>query len=53
MVDKQPDIVGVIEREGVTLKREGKLFVGKCPFHADGTPSFKVFPQTNSWFCFG
>ena len=53
MVDKQPDIVGVIEREGVTLKREGKLFVGKCPFHADDTPSFKVFPQTNSWFCFG
>ena len=53
MVERQPDIVGVIEREGVSLKREGKLFVGKCPFHADDTPSFKAFPQTNSWYCFG
>lgn len=51
-IENQPDIVGVIEREGIALKREGKLYVGKCCFHADSTPSMKVFPQNNSFFCF-
>lgn len=49
----QPNIISVVENEGVTLKRDGKLFVGTCPLHADGTPSLKVFPHNNSWFCFG
>lgn len=53
MVDNQPDIVGVVEREGITLKRDGKLFVGTCPFHADSTPSMKIFPNNNSFYCFG
>lgn len=52
-VDNQPNIVQVLEREGVSLKRDGKLLTGKCPLHADDTPSLKVFPTNNSWYCFG
>ena len=37
----------------VTLKRAGSNFVGRCPFHSEKTPSFTVFPATQSYFCFG
>lgn len=37
----------------VTLKRSGRNFVGLCPFHNEKTPSFSVYPQSNSFYCFG
>ena len=37
----------------VTLKRAGSNFNGLCPFHSEKTPSFTVFPATNSFYCFG
>src|ERR1700751_5558463 len=52
-IENQPDIIQVIEREGISLQRDGKLYVGKCPFHDDSTPSMKVFPNNNSFYCFG
>jgi len=39
--------------EVVQLKRNGKVLKGCCPFHADKTPSFTVYPVTNSYNCFG
>jgi len=39
--------------EVVQLKRNGKVLKGCCPFHADNTPSFTVYPATNSYNCFG
>ncbi len=46
------DIAAVVSRY-VTLKKRGRSFVGLCPFHAEKTPSFSVFPERNSWHCFG
>ena len=37
----------------VTLKRSGNTLQGSCPFHSDKTPSFTVYPQTRSYYCFG
>ena len=37
----------------ITLKRAGSNFNGSCPFHSERTPSFTVFPSTQSFYCFG
>lgn len=37
----------------VTLKRAGSNYKGNCPFHSERTPSFTVFPNTKSFYCFG
>lgn len=37
----------------VNLKRRGKNLVGLCPFHNEKTPSFNIYPESNSFYCFG
>lgn len=37
----------------VVLKRAGSTYKGLCPFHNERTPSFTVYPNTNSFYCFG
>ncbi len=37
----------------VNLKRAGRNRVGLCPFHSEKTPSFTVYPDNDSFFCFG
>ncbi len=37
----------------VQLKRRGRNLVGLCPFHNEKTPSFNVYPENNSFYCFG
>ncbi|MBQ6885115.1 MAG: DNA primase [Clostridia bacterium] len=37
----------------VDLKRRGKNLVGLCPFHNEKTPSFTVYPENGSFYCFG
>jgi len=52
MSDK-PDIMTVMDSEGIELKRRGRDFWACCPFHADKSPSFKVSPERQSFHCFG
>lgn len=37
----------------VNLKRRGSNLVGLCPFHNEKTPSFTVYPENGSFYCFG
>ena len=37
----------------VQLKRAGSNLTARCPFHSERTPSFVVFPSTQSFYCFG
>lgn len=37
----------------VTLKRRGNTSLGLCPFHNEKTPSFTVYDDTQSFYCFG
>ncbi len=47
------DIVDLVT-ESVELRRAGRNFTGFCPFHHNvNTPSFVVFPDTQTWKCFG
>lgn len=38
---------------GIELKPQGKDLIGRCPFHADDSPSFVVTPGKNLWNCLG
>ena len=46
------DIVEVIDRR-VKLKKTGKNYSARCPFHDEKTPSFSVNPDKQFFYCFG
>ncbi len=37
----------------INLKRRGRNMVGLCPFHGEKTPSFNIYTESNSFYCFG
>lgn len=50
-IKRTADVVAVIQSHGVELKREGRDWVGLCPFHDDKTPSLRVTPGKGLWRC--
>lgn len=46
---RAPDVIG----RYVNLKRAGRTQKGLCPFHNEKTPSFTVYEDTDSFYCFG
>lgn len=46
------DIADVVSSY-VSLRHSGRTMSGLCPFHSEKTPSFHVYPENGSFYCFG
>ncbi|MQF69096.1 DNA primase [SAR202 cluster bacterium AD-804-J14_MRT_500m] len=46
------EIVDLVSKYA-NLRQSGMNYNALCPFHAEKTPSFYVFPNRQSWRCFG
>lgn len=49
----KPEIVAVLTKEGIELKKKGKYYWAPCPFHKEKNPSFMVNPERQTFHCFG
>jgi len=54
-VQQIKDRINIVDVVGqyVTLRRAGRSYSGKCPFHKERTPSFHVSPERGTYKCFG
>ncbi|MBA2707562.1 MAG: hypothetical protein H0U59_07145 [Gemmatimonadaceae bacterium] len=55
VVKERVPLENFCDRYGPILRWTGKTLTGRCPLpdHHDKTPSFHVYPQQNTWHCFG
>lgn len=51
-ITERTDIADLVSRY-VNLKRSGNDLLGLCPFHSEKTPSFRVTPSKQMFYCFG
>lgn len=53
-IKAQIDIVSLAKSEGLTLTRQsGRILKALCCFHNEKTPSLTLYPETNSFHCYG
>lgn len=50
---EKPDIISILNKEGIDLHRKGRHYWAKCPLHSEKTPSFTVDIDKQRFYCFG
>ena len=53
LIKQTIDLVTLCRSRGIKLKKIGKNYQGRCPFHEEESASFTVNPDKNLWNCFG
>ena len=53
MILNKPNIIDVAANEGIEMKQQGDCLWAFCPLHDERTPSFKVDPDRQLFYCFG
>jgi len=49
---RQVSILDLARWHGIEVKKTGKNYIARCPFHEDRHPSFVLYPETNTFHCF-
>lgn len=49
---ERADFLSIVERY-TCMRKEGKQYLGRCPFHSERHPSFYVHPIKKIFYCFG
>lgn len=49
-IKSQLSIERVLNEYGITINKNNHI---KCPFHKDDKPSLRIYPETNTYTCFG
>jgi DNA primase len=52
-VRERVDLVALIQKHGIELKKSGRSHRGLCPFHQEKSPSFHVWAEERRFKCFG
>lgn len=53
--ENKPNIISAFESIVGTdqrMKRSGRAMLALCPFHGESNPSFAMYEDTNSYYCF-
>ena len=53
LTERVRDAIDIVDLVGayIALRRQGKGFVGLCPWHEDSRPSFQVNPERQTYRC--
>ena len=52
-IKQRVSLLRLVESQGYEIKRQGKDYVIRCPFHEDDTASLVITPDKNLFHCFG
>ncbi|NLO90961.1 MAG: DNA primase [Elusimicrobia bacterium] len=52
-IREKTDIVALVKEYVPSLKKAGRTYKARCPFHSERTPSFTVSPDKQMFYCFG